>query len=796
MTYYTGSYEPPIGGVSQQHASARLPTQVERQVNMLSDVVMGVRRRGGFNASPVESSRTVSGMGYGGVELGFVVPSPEVGSLYVQVVVETTNMTVRLRQWDIDAGKPVGDVLTSTVLSGAYEPERAQEIIDVATVGDSVIILDRQRVVQSITPPVTNTPSGWLYIQAGQFKFTYTIQIAGNTYTYTTDSVDPTTGLGDETKITPEYIMTQLLGNITSIPGYTSLQKHQIGGYAYITAVPTGSTESGPLDITTPLSNNYMVTSGRGRVGSTAVLPGKLPTEADGYIATVGIGEASVYYRYVAADRLWEETAAQGTQTTFTNMPTVFTYNKDTGKYVLATDFWEARQAGDTENNPDPHFVGRRITGIGEFQGRLVLLCGEYLHMSASNKPYRFYRSSVAVLKDDDPIEVASTKELDDELLHAVQYNSNLILFGRRTQAVVPGGTVLTPRNTMIDIAARHEVDTRVKPVISGRSLMFASYGAGYSRIWEVVPDDNITTYITPVDITVHIPSYIEGRIRVLIPSQHSNMLVAVAESGVLYINEYVWEGDEKISTSWHKWIVTGIGHIITGRFDGAKLHLLDANASGDWTAWSWETNSAAISESEKIPHLDKLVRVVAVQDGELTIPPQQYLSTDTEDIVLYIVEGVDTYIPSRPVSVRGSYGDGWVVEAPWVESGDVYFIGRPYLSILAPTRPVIRDFNDRPINTERAQLHKLTVGVLNTGEFYVDAIDTARTTHYADTAVRLYARELDAGKPLMASTPINIICRLDMRTAVVQFSTDGVYDLNIVTIEYGYRHNRRYRRG
>lgn len=794
MTYYTGSYEPPIGGVSQQHASSRLPTQVERQENMLSDVIMGVRRRGGFSAHSITPERNPV---EGAVEFGYIVPAEHVGALYLQVIMRSSELVLRMYEWDTDTGEPTGPLLGNVTVDGTYDLTRAQEYLDVVSAGEALIILDRGRVVTAHTPTPTNQPSaGWFYIQAGQFKFTYSIRVAGKEFSYTTVSVDSGTGLGDETKITPEYIADKLMAEIDSIPGYSDLQKFREGAYVYLQGVPEGGSDPVAIEVTTPLSNNYLVTSAKGRLGSTALLPGKLPAQADGYTIAIGVGDASVYYKYMAEDRLWDETVATGAATELHNMPIVLEYSKDTGQYHLNTGYWESRQSGDANNNPEPHFVGRRLTGIGYFQGRLVLLCGEYVHMSATNKPYRFYRSSVALLKDDDPIEVASTRELDDDLVHAVQYNSNLVLFGKRTQAVVPGGTVLTPRNTMIDIAARHEVDTSIKPVLSGRSLMFASYGSGFSRVWEIVPDDNISTYITPVDITMHLPTYIKGRLRHLIPSQHSNMLVAVAEDGDMYINEYVWEGDTKVTTAWHRWNMANMGTVLAGRFDGARLHLLCTNSSDDWTGFAWETNPGAIGEAEKLPHLDKLIRAECTSPGELTVPPRTYVEADTEQLVMYIIEGTDAYIPSKPVEVSGDYYQGWTIAAPWLEVGDVYYLGVPYTSVLAPTRPIIRDHKDQPINTERAQLHKLTLSVVNTGEFVVDAIDTARDTSYEDTAVRLYARELDAGKPLMATTPVNIICRLDMRTAVVQFSTDGVYDMNIVTIEYGYRHNRRYRRG
>src|SRR5690625_1317197 len=226
MTYYTGSYEPPIGGVSQQHASSRLPSQVERQVNMLSDVVMGVRRRGGFSVTKVPVQRDAEN---GAVELGYILPDARLGAIYVQINLTSSTMQLRVLEWDTDRGVPVGDVITTHTEAGTFDLDKAREYFDIVVVGDSIVVLDRSKVVGSSTEPISPNTAGWFYIQAGQFKFKYTIVVGGKTFEYTTDSVDPGTGLGDETKITPEYIAEKLLAEIDSIPGYTDISKHRVG---------------------------------------------------------------------------------------------------------------------------------------------------------------------------------------------------------------------------------------------------------------------------------------------------------------------------------------------------------------------------------------------------------------------------------------------------------------------------------------------------------------------------------------------------------------------------------------
>ncbi|MCY1456571.1 hypothetical protein D9M71_738000 [compost metagenome] len=92
--------------------------------------------------------------------------------------------------------------------------------------------------------------------------------------------------------------------------------------------------------------------------------------------------------------------------------------------------------------------------------------------------------------------------------------------------------------------------------------------------------------------------------------------------------------------------------------------------------------------------------------------------------------------------------------------------------------------------------MHKLVWSLDTTGEVTFRVSDQARLeTAYTTTPLRLYSRDLGAGLPLAATTTLDTPARVDMQTAAFSLETDDYYDMNITSLEYGFRYVQRYRR-
>ena len=53
---------------------------------------------------------------------------------------------------------------------------------------------------------------------------------------------------------------------------------------------------------------------------------------------------------------------------------------------------WDERESGDVFSNPNPSFVNDKATGLFHFRGRLGILTGSTVALSAAGEPTRFFR--------------------------------------------------------------------------------------------------------------------------------------------------------------------------------------------------------------------------------------------------------------------------------------------------------------------------------------------------------------------------------------------------------------------
>ena len=110
--------------------------------------------------------------------------------------------------------------------------------------------------------------------------------------------------------------------------------------------------------------------SNSSNVRDIAALPAKLPAIANGYVIRVGYGMASQYYSWDYADSAWKERAAYGLRKPITNLPVYI----DAELLQLEHLVMKGRLAGDADNAPNPAFVGKKLTGLGDFSRTFSVL--------------------------------------------------------------------------------------------------------------------------------------------------------------------------------------------------------------------------------------------------------------------------------------------------------------------------------------------------------------------------------------------------------------------------------------
>lgn len=575
--------------------------------------------------------------------------------------------------------------------------------------------------------------------------------------------------------ITERYVGAAALTSKVPTSGDPALFIQRDGPYVFVS-------RTGGISVNTSVGQAFMVVSKSHTVSDVGLLPARLPSAANGFICKVGSGKAPQYYQYNQSTTSWDETSAYGSPRRIDNCPISIIWN---GKHwAFNRDAYEGRNAGDDESNPSMEFMQYGITGMGTYQGRLVLLAGPMVALSAAGHPRRFFRSTVSGIINSDPIEIGSSMASAAAYEWAIPFQKDLLLFSSAYQAVLPSGNAaVTPTTATVVPTSAHETDTTSSPIVLGRTLMYcAPRSEDFFGIMEMAPSPYTDSQYVSQDATPHLPKYMGGRCRFAVSSGVSS-LALVAPSGDPYslvIHEYHWDGDEKRQQAWHQWtfpykvqtayFASDTITVVFGENDMVAVCILDPRAG------------RVQSTGERRPFLDVNVKLQIV------------------DNIVQVPEWLRTFDPNIAQKCKLSFGTGplageevgFTVEGTNLRTvrsfpnGPV-FLGVPYYSGVIPTPPVIRDYNDNIIHGGKATLLRYELGTRNSSQYEVVVTDAYSDGDDLVAPVLTFSSpELELGRALRGDKSTSIVpCRTDLRSTAMEVSTDKLGELNITSLEY-----------
>ena len=561
---------------------------------------------------------------------------------------------------------------------------------------------------------------------------------------------------------------------------------------AYVLVRGTGVT------VNTQTGQSYMIASKNSWVSSASVLPARLPSAANGMVVSVGSSELPQYFKYDSASTRWLECAEYGSPTALKNMP-VGLYYDGTTWLVSPVDF-EGRFAGNDASNPSHEFITYGITGLGTYQGRLVILSGPMVSLSGSGNPRRFYRSTVTSVLMDDPIEIGSSMNSSAAYEHAIPFQKDLVLLSKAYQAVLPSGNAaISPTTATIVPTSSYEVDTTSAPIVIGRTLLYATpRSADFFGVFEMVPSSYTDSQYVSQDSTPHLPKYMAGRCRFAVSSSVSNMALFApsADTRSLIVHEYHWDGDTKVQQSWHTW--TFPYPVARAYFASEKIVLLFVRNSMCVLCTIDPRVGVLTFDYARRPFLDMYV-MSSITDHDVPMPSwmQAFDTGMIHDIKLVSTTGA---LAGEPVgfSVGGGAIADTITTVRSHPSGNVG-IGTPYRSMFSPTTPQIRDYNQSVIHSGKATLLHYALGTKNSAEFNVmvsDLHDQTMVSESVGSTLYWSSAELALGRSLYSTASVSIIpCRTDLRTTACSVYTDGPGELNAVSLEYVAKYHPKIKR-
>lgn len=786
-----GTYKTLLQGVSQQTPRQRIEGQVSKQVNMYSDLVQGMQRRAGLRVlresitgiiGAESTSKLYSAYHSTGDDGRSMLIDPSTGVLYI-------------------ADADFNDI---TIVQDDFLIASSPNSFQSVALRGRVYICNKEQTPALV---VTNTDkqdpdiTGFFYIKSGAFSKTYEVTIATSGGTYSVSYTTPDGSVsGDAALSTPSAIATQLCTVINAHTPSPMVVVQQSEAFVFVKC----STGYSGLNVSTSSGTAYAGSSNRSLVSTTSELPARLPSDGDNCMVAVGTTERTqVWYSYDYENSLWIENSAYDSPSSITNL--LYSFDLVAGADTRL-EVCEGRLSGSDVTNEDPAFIENGISGITAYQGRLVVLAGAEVVMSAAGKPLRFYRSTVTSLLDEDPIGIVSGSASAADFQYGIQFNKDLILFSSACQAVVPGTNVaISPNNAQIVLTSSYRCDTNSPPIDTGRSVLFpVPITESHDGMYELLPSSYTASQYMAYNITEHLPTYFKGRAVKCVNNIGSNMLVfqTDADPYSVYVYQYFWGADSKLQNAWHTW--TFEYPIVAMWFskynlalafhigDGITIATVDTNTA-DTITFPAQENTPEVTYIR--PYID-MYSLVTVTNGEFQIPASVYsLTTNAESIRLVYASGslAGDRAGIESVTPVGAGYTGSVVRN--VEDGK-YWVGVPYTSIFIPTPPILKDSKEAVFGDD-SMLMRYVINTSNTAEFNAQVNNAAGELLDIETSpVSNAAYELNFDAPVIGTLKgVVVPVRAKSKESSLTLTCSSTHQMRILSIDYVLKYVQRRRR-
>lgn len=588
------------GGVSRMADITRLDSQLEEQVNGLSDIINSVGTR---PPAAVLAELTNAQLG------PCITFETDIAGETLWVVAYDSGSAVNFTSFESDGTEHT--IATPPAVSAYLDTGSvADGDIQILQAGGRIFVNCRQTPVamdSTLTPTRLPEVLIWARQSAGLIKpvvsltnaiFTPNATLAA-LYTALTDSV-PTdgsevlvVGSAPESSINEHStakLAEQLIneandgldavytahwsGNVTAGYGFDAW----VWSYPDDTENPITDTDKAISSLITGIATNaaakdhvFVVSDGLGdqalRVAGPATVDAleSLPRKGAPvgfHVKVVGLNseEEDDYYVYYDGDN-WKETPAQAVEYIIDGetMPWELTVS---APETLVFNYlaWGQRTTGDTTSAPDPLFVGKSIQSMAVHKNRLALVAEDSVSLSEDSAFLNFFPSTLRQVLDSDPIEFdlsADSGESDRPQLarHAVSTPGGLLILGDNVQSVVTSADDFwAPARVSNNVLSKVEMDSSVSPVRVGNEVYFLARAGENTTLWSyaVLPGGGFVAE----DVSATVPRYLPTSIAWMKGSFNEKILLLGDKDDPTTVYVYRWysEGEEKLMRSWSKW--------------------------------------------------------------------------------------------------------------------------------------------------------------------------------------------------------------------------------------------------
>ena len=259
--------------------------------------------------------------------------------------------------------------------------------------------------------------------------------------------------------------------------------------------------------------------------------------------------------------------------------------------FILKLIEYPSRTVGDDVTNPFPSFADYdedlhpnglyTINDIFFHRNRLGFISDENVILSEAANYFNFFANTVLSVLDTSVVDVAVSNNQVAILKSAIPFQEALLLFSDLQQFKLSSDEFLTPTSVSVAVATNFETSTEAKPVPAGKTIFFPFQRGAFSGIREYMIDVASETNDAN-EVTSHVPDYIEGVVKKMAVSSNEELLCVLADDAdnsdslkrkELIVYKYYYSDQEKLQSSWSKWIFDA--EIIDMEFIGSVAYLL-----------------------------------------------------------------------------------------------------------------------------------------------------------------------------------------------------------------------------